>query len=113
MKKFLEEVKGISNSVTESVEEMLQSNNILLTYDCGSEEDAENFQAKADMIFVKHNYPLFMSSLCLDQNYDMDNEDDEIEEETWTVVDYQINIKDLKEEDKEKIKDIISDLDCI
>ena len=43
----------------------------------------------------------------------MDNEDDEIEEEIWTVVDYQINIKDLKEEDKEKIKDIISDLDCI
>lgn len=113
MKKFLEEVKGISNSVTESVEEMLQSNNILLTYDCGSEEDAEHFQAKADMIFVKHNYPHFTSSLCLDPNYDMDNEDDEIEEEIWTVVDYQININDLKEEDKEKIKDIISDLDCI
>ncbi len=110
MKKFLEEVKGISNSVTESVEEMLQTNNILLTYDCGSEEDAEHFQAKADMVFVKHDYPHFTSCLCLDPNY---NEDHEIDEEIWTVVDYQINIKDLKEEDKEKIKDIINDLDCI
>lgn len=113
MKKFLEEVKGISNSVTESVEEMLQTNNILLTYDCGSEEDAEHFQAKADMVFVKHDYPHFTSCLCLDPNYNEDNEDDEIDEEIWTVVDYQINIKDLKEEDKEKIKDIINDLDCI
>lgn len=114
MKKFLEEVKGLSNSVTDPVEEMEVKQEILLTYDCGSEEDAEHFQAKADMVFVKHGYPYFTS--CLSPSYlePVEENGEEVGEEgDWTVVDYMISLDKMQESDKEKIIDIINDLDCI
>lgn len=111
MKKFLEEVKGLSNSVTDPVEEMEVKQEILLTYDCGSEEDAEHFQAKADMVFVKHGYPYFTS--CLSPSCCIDPVDEVAVEGDWTVVDYMISLDKMQESDKEKIIDIINDLDCI
>ena len=76
---------------------------VTITYDCGSLEDAENFENKVNDAIIQYKIKAFTS--INDYVFDENNNDDE-----WNVVDVMIFYENC---DIETIKNFIETLDTI
>lgn len=94
---------------------------IRLTYDCGSEEDAEHFENK--VTDAAKSYGINICTVQLESTFDevdeeiLDDEDEENydnnEEDLWIIVEVEISCENFDSIDKENLKEFIMFVDTI